>query len=192
MLALISSLCSFSPSLVFSPRRSTARWLSQWRPSPALGKVCAYACVWEIATCWLHYMLDLKNMQLLICPVYPVSFCRSAHAHMRLCVHACVCEVHCCSPPWPKVNGWRISLVFSVSIVWGSSGSVLDVGGSSVLDALNPSETPRYNISIVYLFSLFHPTSQLGEKEIQRSSRLVCTRINWRQSLSFVFTVKNH
>ena len=102
---------------------------------------------------------------------------------MCVCVCVCVCvcgwvggrvcgggtrllpsRIYCCSPLWPKVNGWRISPVFSPSIVWGSSGSVLDSDGSSVRGALNHSKTPHNNISIVYLFSLFSPRLVGGEK----------------------------
>lgn len=83
----------------------------------------------------------------------------------------CPSRIYCCSPPWPKVNGWRISLVFSPSIVWGSSGSVLDTDGSSVRDALNHSETPHNNISIVYLFSLcFTPLSSWRKKGKSREA----------------------
>lgn len=140
-----------------------------------------------------------------ISSIYLVSFSRSLHMHMNkhtsyVCVcgsvYVCVCaccpsRIYCCSPLWPKVNGWRINLVFSPSIVWGSSGSVLDADGSSVRDTLNHSETPHNNISIVYLYSLslcFPPVWLEGKKESERSRGLVCTRIKLLEKLSLVST----
>ena len=174
-------------SLVFSMEAVSCTWQPCVRVC-----VCVYA-LWKQPVGGLHYILAFKYMHLPISSIYLVSFSRSLHMHMNkyirlymyvcMCVCVCVCvcgwvggrvcgggtrllpsRIYCCSPLWPKVNGWRISPVFSPSIVWGSSGSVLDSDGSSVRGALNHSKTPHNNISIVYLFSLFSPRLVGGEK----------------------------
>lgn len=179
---------------------------------PSVWAACLYKCSVK-TTCWwlalyLGFQLHAASYQL---NLSSFLFQISTHAHEQtyspvcvcvcICVCVCVCgsvsarmcscrpsRIYCCSPPWPKVNGWRISLVFSPSIVWGSSGSVLDAERSTMQDALNHSETPHYNISIVYLFSLCLPHRLVGGKrEIQRSSRFVCTRFKLLERLSPLF-----
>lgn len=141
--------------------------------------------------CALSYQLNLSSFLFHIASTYTWEKYVCVCICMCACVHACSpFTIYRRSPLWPKVNGWRSSLV-SASIVWGSSGSVLAADGFSARDAVNHSETPRYNISIVYLFSLRCVfLSSPRRKKLKRAGRqqeMTRTKLS-KKKLKMLFT----
>lgn len=163
-------------------RRGTARCFSQWRLSPALGRrvvrvhaVCENNLLVSCIISWLWtlrafpYQLNLSRF--LFPPTVHVDK-QTVRVEQSVCIQLFKC---CSQRKWMTYRA-----CFPGSIVWGSSGSVLNAGGSSV----NHTEPPHNNIPIVYLFSLllcFHPLSAGGKRGCGRNREWVCTNLeSWR------------